>query len=86
MIVLTVFLNALCISFHFSCNLTCEFGQFGVNCAQTCPCHDKNCNPVSGACNLCKKPFLSLFGIIKLSFLKLCYVICYGDTKEPMRF
>uniref|UniRef100_A0A673IIJ0 Scavenger receptor class F member 2-like n=1 Tax=Sinocyclocheilus rhinocerous TaxID=307959 RepID=A0A673IIJ0_9TELE len=34
------------------CNLTCELGQFGVNCAQVCPCHDKNCNPVSGACNL----------------------------------
>lgn len=37
-----------------SCNLTCESGQYGVNCAQTCPCHDRRCNPVSGACNLCK--------------------------------
>lgn len=39
----------------FSCNLTCDFGKYGVNCAQTCPCHDRNCNPVSGACNLRKE-------------------------------
>lgn len=57
------FRPSLTISFSFlfsSCNLTCESGQFGVNCAQTCPCHDKNCNPVSGACNLCKNNFLFL--------------------------
>ncbi|CAL8347444.1 unnamed protein product [Lota lota] len=34
------------------CNMTCQSGQFGVNCNQTCSCHNKNCNAVSGACNL----------------------------------
>lgn len=34
------------------CNMTCDPGQHGVNCALTCSCHDNNCNPVSGACNL----------------------------------
>ncbi|XP_061623387.1 scavenger receptor class F member 2 isoform X3 [Phyllopteryx taeniolatus] len=34
------------------CNMTCQPGKYGVNCNQTCSCHDKNCDPVSGACYL----------------------------------
>lgn len=78
----------------FSCNLTCESGQFGVNCAQTCPCHDKNCNPVSGACNLCKNKLSSLSLSLSLCISLLicektmdtvcygtvCYDVCFGDT------
>lgn len=42
-------------SLHLSCNRTCQPGQYGVNCNQTCSCHDKICDPVSGACYLRKK-------------------------------
>lgn len=45
----------LSLSLHFSCNRTCQPGQYGVNCNQTCSCHDKICDPVSGACYLRKK-------------------------------
>ncbi|XP_016898191.1 scavenger receptor class F member 2-like [Cynoglossus semilaevis] len=34
------------------CNMTCQPGQYGVNCNQTCHCHDKGCDPISGACYL----------------------------------
>lgn len=45
-------------SLHLSCNRTCQPGQYGVNCNQTCSCHDKICDPVSGACYLRKKIFI----------------------------
>ncbi|XP_062333737.1 scavenger receptor class F member 2-like [Osmerus eperlanus] len=46
--------ECLCDSgFHGAhCNISCAPGQYGIDCAQTCSCHDNNCHPVSGACNL----------------------------------
>lgn len=35
-----------------SCNLTCPPGLHGVDCAQTCSCHEDSCDPVTGACRL----------------------------------
>ncbi|XP_026866417.2 scavenger receptor class F member 2 isoform X1 [Electrophorus electricus] len=58
------------------CNLTCESGQFGVNCAQTCPCHDKNCDPVSGACNLYPNQRMGVIAAATLvSFLLLILLL-----------
>ncbi|XP_076125653.1 scavenger receptor class F member 2 isoform X1 [Alosa pseudoharengus] len=62
------------------CNLTCEFGQYGVNCAQTCPCHDRNCNPMSGACNLQPNQRMGVIAagslVAFLLVLLLCLLCC----------
>ncbi|KAG1957931.1 scavenger receptor class F member 2 [Pimephales promelas] len=74
------------------CNLTCEFGQFGVNCAQTCPCHDKNCNPVSGACNLYPNQRMGVIAagtlvtfllVVLLSLLCCCFLCSNKDNRNP---
>ncbi|XP_030647817.1 scavenger receptor class F member 2 [Chanos chanos] len=74
------------------CNLTCEFGQFGVNCAQTCPCHDLNCDPVSGACHLQPNQRVGViaagtlvsFLLLLLLFLLCCCSFCHGkDENNP---
>ncbi|KTF73430.1 hypothetical protein cypCar_00044771 [Cyprinus carpio] len=73
------------------CNLTCEFGQFGVNCAQTCPCHDKNCNPVSGACNLYPNQRMGVIAagtlvtfllVVLLSLLCCCFLCSNKDNRK----
>lgn len=61
------------------CNLTCEFGQFGVNCAQTCPCHDMNCNPVSGDCNLHPNQRMGVIAagtLVTFLFIVLLSLLC----------
>ncbi|XP_028852898.1 scavenger receptor class F member 2 [Denticeps clupeoides] len=58
------------------CNLTCEFGLYGVNCAQTCPCHDKNCNPVSGACNLQPNQRMGVIAAVSLVSFLLVLLLC----------
>ncbi|XP_051960848.1 scavenger receptor class F member 2-like [Xyrauchen texanus] len=74
------------------CNLTCEFGQFGVNCAQTCPCHDKNCNPVSGACNLYPNQRMGVIAagtlvtfllVVLLSLLCCCFLCSNKNNCNP---
>ncbi|XP_026096419.1 scavenger receptor class F member 2-like [Carassius auratus] len=74
------------------CNLTCELGQFGVNCAQVCPCHDKNCNPVSGACNLYPNQRMGVIAagtlvtfllVVLLSLLCCCFLCSNKDNRNP---
>lgn len=44
-----------------SCNLTCPPGLHGVDCAQTCSCHEDSCDPVTGACRLGEKNALGIW-------------------------
>uniref|UniRef100_A0A4W4F4M5 Scavenger receptor class F member 2 n=1 Tax=Electrophorus electricus TaxID=8005 RepID=A0A4W4F4M5_ELEEL len=75
------------------CNLTCESGQFGVNCAQTCPCHDKNCDPVSGAypnqrMGVIAAATLVSFLLLILLLLLCCCFFCgnkYRNSKKAKR-
>ncbi|XP_071013204.1 scavenger receptor class F member 2-like isoform X2 [Oncorhynchus clarkii lewisi] len=74
------------------CNMTCQMGQYGVNCAQTCSCHDKNCNPMSGACNLqpnqrmgviAAGTLVSFLLIVLLSLLCCCCLCRNKDDHNP---
>ncbi|KAM4634092.1 scavenger receptor class F member 2-like [Polymixia lowei] len=65
------------------CNISCPAGKYGVNCAQTCPCHENNCSPVSGACNLQPNQRVGVMAaavlvtfllFLLLSLLCCCYV------------
>ncbi|KAL2092270.1 hypothetical protein ACEWY4_012068 [Coilia grayii] len=58
------------------CNLTCEFGQYGVNCAQTCPCHDMNCDRMSGDCILLPNQRMGVIAVAVLLVLLLCLLCC----------
>ncbi|MFT7808447.1 scavenger receptor class F member 2 [Arapaima gigas] len=73
------------------CNLTCESGQYGVNCAGTCSCHDNNCNPISGACNLLPNQrmgviaagsLVSFLLLILLSLLCCCFLCKKRDKNN----
>ncbi|XP_026177391.1 scavenger receptor class F member 2 isoform X2 [Mastacembelus armatus] len=70
------------------CNMTCQPGQYGVNCNQTCSCHDKNCDPVSGACYLqpnqrmgviAAGSLVSFLLIVLLSLLCCCCLCRHKD-------
>ncbi|XP_010893083.2 scavenger receptor class F member 2 isoform X1 [Esox lucius] len=74
------------------CNMTCQMGQYGVNCAQTCSCHDKNCHPASGACNLqpnqrmgviAAGTLVSFLLIVLLSLLCCCCLCRNKDDHSP---
>ncbi|KAG5840403.1 hypothetical protein ANANG_G00188450 [Anguilla anguilla] len=76
------------------CNLTCQSGQYGVNCAQTCSCHDRTCNPVSGACNLqpnqrmgviAAGTLVSFLLIVLLSLLCCCCLCKQKNESNPDR-
>ncbi|KAM9743907.1 scavenger receptor class F member 2 [Menidia menidia] len=71
------------------CNMTCQPGQHGINCNQTCSCHDKNCDPVSGACHLqpnqrmgviAAGSLVSFLLIILLSLLCCCCLCRHKDN------
>ncbi|XP_063051598.1 scavenger receptor class F member 2 isoform X2 [Engraulis encrasicolus] len=70
------------------CNLTCGFGQYGVNCAQTCPCHDMNCDRMSGDCILLPNQRMGVIAVAVLLVLLLgllcCCCLCHnkGDSSE----
>ncbi|XP_019954928.1 scavenger receptor class F member 2 [Paralichthys olivaceus] len=70
------------------CNMTCQPGQYGVNCNQTCSCHDKDCDPVSGACYLqpnqrmgviAAGTLVSFLLIVLLSLLCCCCLCRHKD-------
>ncbi|XP_056458511.1 scavenger receptor class F member 2 isoform X2 [Gadus chalcogrammus] len=77
------------------CNMTCQAGQFGVNCNQTCSCHNKNCNAVSGACNLQPNQRMGVMAagtlvccllIILLSLLCCCCLCRHKDHNKKAKW
>uniref|UniRef100_H3DDT1 Scavenger receptor class F member 2 n=1 Tax=Tetraodon nigroviridis TaxID=99883 RepID=H3DDT1_TETNG len=70
------------------CNRTCQPGQYGVNCNQTCSCHDKICDPVSGACYLQPNQRMgviaagSLVSFLLIVLLSLLFCCCLCRHKE----
>ncbi|XP_044539469.1 scavenger receptor class F member 2-like, partial [Gracilinanus agilis] len=73
------------------CNLTCLPGHHGVDCAQTCSCHEDTCDPVTGACHMETNQRQGVMGAGALLILLLGLLLsllgccCVCRSKDPGR-